>query len=271
MHGGRLASRLLVVLLAVVATGCAPGLLITRRAPPEVDPGATVRRLAILPEGDPAVLPLVVRELEQALPAGGTYTVIALCGEQPCGPFDAWVRANAAPVTVAPPEPGKSSKETHVTAKVSFALIRGDGAIVNQRTHTVEKSGEVKEKVTIASLTESAVHELVENYARLLVPRSVQESIELDDAGPLKAPVKRATDGDLDGAAKDLEALLVASPNLAGAHYDLGVIAEVKGDFAQAEQRYGRAVALEPKKDLYVNALGAMKARQADSAALQGR
>ena len=260
-----------LLLVALLSTGCAPGLLVTRRIPPEVDPGPSVRSLTLLPEGDAAVIGVLTRNLERKLTASGTYTLVALCGEQSCGPIDAWVQASAGVSMVVPPEKDKEAQETKVQVDASFTIIATDGAVLASRQHSGSRSGKVgKAGVTVDSLVADAVEGAVSDFVSSIVPRRIYETIAFDDSGPLKAPVKRALSGDLDGAWADFTALLAANPDLAGAHHDLGVIAEVKGDFAAAEALYTKAASLE-SKPLFLDALPAMQARLADSRQLHGR
>ncbi len=260
----------LCALVAVFATACAPGLMIARRAPPLVDPGAQVRRLSVTPQGDPGLALQVQQLLEQKLASSGEYAVVTLCDGQPCGPIDGWVRVDISPVVVKAPEPGKADTTTSVTLNMTFSVVRADGTLVASNSRNTTQSGYVPGSTTVDVLVHDGAEELTRGFVQDIVSRTISESIELDDAGPLKEPVKLATDGDLPAAKAGFEALVVRDPNLAGAHYDLGVLAEVSGQFDLARQLYAKAASLSPKA-LYVDATPKLERRLADGRALQGR
>lgn len=260
----------LSALVAVFAIACAPGLMIARRAPPLVDAGPNFRRVSVSPQGDPVVAAQVQVALEQKLAASREFTVVILCNGEPCSPVDGWVRVNIDPVQVKPPKPDTADKSTSVTLRLTFDLLRVDGSLAQSRTRENTKTGVVDGTTTVESMLREAIEDETRGFVEDITPRTISESIELDDSGVLKAPVKQATDGDLAGAKAAFEALVAKDPNLAGAHYDLGVLAEVNGQFDLARQLYAKAAGLS-SKSLYAEAAPKLERRLADGRAVQSR
>lgn len=263
----------LLCVVALVGSACAPGLTITRRVPPTVDLGVQTGRVAVVTDGEPGAAAMVQQALERELRSTGAISVVPLCGpEHPCGPIDAWVRAMVmVAVTTAPSWKEKPDPEITVQTQLRFDVIRADGALLAHRQHAETRSAQLeRDKTSVLALSQSALEEPVRDFVRELVPRRIEETLELDDTGLLKPVVKLAVDGDLAGAEAGFTALVTQNPRLPGAHYDLGVLAEVRGDFDAAEQLYAKAVSLSDRS-LYADALAAMHARLADQQRMRGR
>lgn len=266
-------SLFVVAVASVLTQACAPALTVTRRVPPAIEVGAELRKLAVLTMGDPSLTPAAQAGLERRIIDSGTYQLVALCEvARPCGPFDAWLRADVAPVQVTTPAATKEkpTPDTEVKVRVDFEVVRVDGTVAARRTLTNDVTVAAGSKDTV---TERALHGLdlaMDDFVRSICPTTVAERLEFDTEGPLANPVKKAVDGDLAGAEAELKALLAASPDSAGAIFDLAVLAEVKGDFTAAAAGYEKAHTLA-QKPMYWNALEALRRRQADMRRMQGR
>ncbi len=270
------AGALTSALLGLVALGCAPTLVVTRTVGAIDEASGPVRRVAVQVKGTPAMTHRISESLSQALAASGRFEVVALERDgTPSAPVDAIVRSEAAQVSVtgAPaaraPEPGLAlpEGETRVIVELAFEIVRPDGTVLATRRHDTMKStpgvrGEplsnrVLQDATENRLLRDAVDECVREFVKELVPTERTVRFELEDEGPLEAPVKQALAGDRAGAETALEALVARQPNEPGAHYDLGVLAEARGELEVARRHYERACALA-KKPRYEKALAAV-------------
>lgn len=72
--------------------------------------------------------------------------------------------------------------------------------------------------------------------------------------------------GDLDGAEKDIDALLSSSPKHAGGRYLRAVLLARRGDAAGAAQALGSAIAVAPEKRVQASADSEFEALRADPA-----
>jgi tetratricopeptide (TPR) repeat protein len=98
-----------------------------------------------------------------------------------------------------------------------------------------------------AELVRRVVDTLAERITSLITPRPQMVSLTLDDSSAAVAPALRLiADQRLGEARTALLELLDDSPDDAAAHHDLGVLEELREDYAAARERYSRAQQLAP-------------------------
>ncbi|MEZ4653733.1 MAG: tetratricopeptide repeat protein [Candidatus Eisenbacteria bacterium] len=73
----------------------------------------------------------------------------------------------------------------------------------------------------------------------------------------------------IDESARHLEQAIVLAPNLAAAHYNLGVVRVMQGRDAEAMASLERAIEIDPKDPVTCNTLGRLKAIQGDFVAAE--
>jgi len=106
----------------------------------------------------------------------------------------------------------------------------------------------------VLSRTVEEVDGCVDAVARLLLePRTEVTQVPLDARGPLEPIVTDLREGRVDEARRALEGLVAATPTLAGAWYDLGVLHESRGDPQEARRCYAQARARAP--DAFLSSL----------------
>ncbi len=257
-----------VVALAVASVGCAPTLVINRRAPPLVDP-ATTRRLGLEVEMDlgrqaqtsvlatvfvgQVSVPLDAKgNLEEAFARRLPEVGIALCPQAPCPDADATLRAFVIESTVAPHAGKNGELRSRADLRVRVELQRRDGTLAVSRVLSSWRSGDLLEA---GRLMPQAADGIATELTRIFQPRHYAIELPLEDGGPLGPGVKRLLANDPGGAEQVFRGVLQAEPNNAGAWYDLGVCAELAGDWTRAAEAYRSAVGLE-KKGAYLDALG---------------
>lgn len=267
-------------MLALVAVAsCTPTLEVTRAAKPIVEPGTPMRRLAVKAMGSPRLKQTAAESLEKALAGTGRFELVQTSEDgTPAGPVDGVVRVKVEQASAFGPGTSRTStagaalpeSETRVTVELTFELLRPDGTVLATRRHDSMKSapsgrvGATESRFLQDATENRLVHDAIDECVRLFVaelaPRERTERFELEAGGALDAPVKLALRGDRAGAQAALEDLVVLHPDDAGAHYDLGVLAEARGDEVAARRHYERAVALM-KRPLYEKALEGVNAR----------
>lgn len=250
-------AALSAVLLAL--TGCAPSLYVTRWAAPEASLGA-VRQLGVtvdtsakhqvvnalvtgLFEGqltvpsDPA--PLLQRHLAQRLPEVG----VTVCPAAPCG--DATLAVEVRESSVGGGPTGSGGLRVDARLEVRVRVTARDGTELLSARYSEHAWGRVD---AADQVLERAADGIAAGVVRTLLPRQVRERIPLEDAGPLGQGVKLLLGGDTDGAERYFLDLAQQRPDLAGVFYDLGVIAEVRGDYARAASFHRQAIQRDAKR-----------------------
>jgi hypothetical protein len=267
----KLTPLLTLLCLAVVGTACAPGIMVTRQVPPRIDLGPANTKVFVMADGEPWAAEHVRARLENRIITSGSYALVGHCGFQACGPTQFVIHAtvvealhNTEEATKANPSP-----DTIVKTWVKVQVTRADGVVVSDREYRDTERGNLK-TTTVRALMTNSLQDVVNNIAYDFSSHKVNDTIEFDDDEVLKPGVKWATDGNLEAAQANWTQLLTANPNLAGALYNLGVLAEVRGETDQARDFYRRAAALSGKS-LHQNAEAAMNARLNDSARVDAR
>lgn len=251
-----------VALLAL--TGCAPSLYVTRWAAPEASLGA-VRVLGITVDtsakhqvtnalvtglftgqltvpSDPA--PLLQRHLAQRLPEVG----VTVCPSVPCGDATLAVEVRESSVGGGPTKNGDLRVDARLAVRVRVTARDGAELLAWRYDEHAWDRMDAADQVL-----ERAADGIALQLVRTLSPRQVRERIPLEDAGPLQQGVKLLLGGDTDGAERYLLELAQQQPGLAGVFYDLGVIAEVRGDYARAASFHRQALQRDARR-LYFDA-----------------
>ena len=247
-------------LVALVAfSGCAPSLYVTRWAAPEASLGS-VRQLGITVNvsakhqvtnalvtglfmgqitvpSDPA--PLLQRHLAQRLPEVG----VTVCPAAPCGDATLAVDVHESSVGGGPTEHGDLRVDARLGVRIRVTAHDGRELMAWRYDEHAWDRVDAADQVL-----ERAADGIAVQLVRTLLPRQVRERIPLEDAGPLGQGVKLLLGGDTDGAERYFLELAQRQPDLAGVFYDLGVIAEVRGDYARAASFHRQAIQRDAKR-----------------------
>ncbi len=122
-----------------------------------------------------------------------------------------------------------------------------------------------------APLLHGAAREAIDSFISEITPRTVTEKIELDDdEDALEPGIELCKRGQVDAAIRSFQSVLAKNPRSPGANYNLGVLLESRGEYAEAEKLYRKAHSLE-QKSLYLDAIDDMRRRIRDEQALQRR
>ncbi|MEW6367875.1 MAG: tetratricopeptide repeat protein [Acidobacteriota bacterium] len=300
--------RLLPVLpiLALILTDCAPGMRISRFRPARYNLGAT-RKLALLNVRGPAeATGVVAAELAEQIVSKGVFElysrvpqsveIVIIPGRdvvqniervRDLVPTEAYIAADVARWEYTEREIEEKVKENdqevkkkfrvpHAGVAVNFQVIEAtSGRLVVLREYTAGQDGQKfepgKPGPKQADLLRSACSDVVGSFLYDITPRWVTEKIVLDEVDPaLKDGVELCKRGMLDEAASSFRNVLQTYPGSSGATYNLGVLAEVSGDHALAEEYYRKAIDIDPKP-LYQKALQNLQRRVAEEEALKER
>jgi tetratricopeptide (TPR) repeat protein len=148
-------------------------------------------------------------------------------------------------------------EEKDSKGKVHASLMGTGTVTVSVRRGTAQPSVREfieREKLqddTSASRTPELVRWVAQSLATqiafLITPRRYQDTIVLDDSSEaVKPALGLIVEDKLDEAQAALLALLERTPDDAAAHYNLGVLAELREALPAARERYVRAVQLSP-------------------------
>lgn len=280
-------SFLVLTLFAVALSGCLPALTITRRHPPDFDVGPTHRRLAVIARGEEFFVRQAEPRLQKGVAAAGPFYVITMCDPQhPCSEVDGWLMLMVPSVTwearERPPDEQVTDKDGKTTTKTapmpqtevqlvcSVETRDAEGQVLRQRS--CSRSGSTDATAdAVGRLAMGWLDEAVDALVRDLKPYPLSEQLELEDDGFLRHAARRAaSDGDLEGARRELEEQVASHPHHAALQYDLGVLCEVLGQFDQAREHYRDALAAEPGVARYQQALPAMEQRLDEQARVKG-
>jgi hypothetical protein len=203
-------------LALVVVAGCAPALKVRRTTPPALHDS---RVIAIATSGPYAL------ELLGGLRKGiGTAARVEACVVG-CPAVGLYASASLDPG----PHEGKVLRTCHLEVYEGATWVQP----TKRRVEVVKSVRELDE--CLAQMTSA-----------LLEPNTETISVPLDARGPLEPAARAARAGKLDEAKHALEALLRERPELAGAHYNLGVIYEATDALKAAKKAYATARALGP-------------------------
>lgn len=293
--------------LAVLSTeACTPGITLTRVRPAPHNLGAA-RRVAVLDlVGPPEALGVVWAELSRQIVGDGWFQLYAsppamraaplpgdpaIDGIDPLRPavpvpaelyivaqitrWDSDESRSVEKATENGKEVHRHFRQGHAAIRLDFQLIdAASGRIVYSRELGASEDGPKKEKgqvsASLSDLLRRACATAVADFLRSVTPRTTVEKMVLDDGEKsLEEGVALCKKGQLDAAMSSFERVLEEShATSAGATYNLGVLFEAQGEYAKAEERYRRAIGLQPK-DIYRDALGDLHRRMAEDKALQ--
>lgn len=190
-------------LLVLLTVGCAPGLVVSRHTPAGLADHAVIALAASGPYASDLIAGVRARishrvKVESCVigcPAVGLYASLSLTP----GPHEGRVLRSC---------------QAEVYTGDSWATPREVRRTLSQSLETPE--------ACIDAIS-----------ALLLEPATQQRRLRLDDRGPLAGPVRAITEGRLDDARGQLEAL---SNESTGAWYDLSLLFESRGQFEEARR-----------------------------------
>lgn len=261
--------RPVLLSLSLLATACAPTIVVRYDVPAAVHFGNAVQNVYVgYALGNPDVLtvldplsalvrtsvaPDVAQHLEQQLVNAKLFNVTLGC-QQPCPQADTRfeVEMDTSGVHRGDVETKSSSgTETTASAGVKVRVLNQDGSSRYEATYTGRASAGVPKPGTAqpddVQLVRSAAFNAVDQFIGDLKPSVGKVSFELEDDGPLEPGVALAMSGDLDGAWASFQQVLQQNPGNAAALYDLGVVMTAKGELEMARDAFAAAAQLDPQ------------------------
>jgi hypothetical protein len=153
--------------------------------------------------------------------------------------------------------------EHRYTSEVVLAVTafnkRGQALLAAREYHTGATAPTAEE--ALFSAGGEAVHQLLEE----ITPRVVRQHIRVDDEDPAQEPIiEIAQRGNLARAVEEMRAYVEAHPDNASAHYNLAVLLDASGFYAEALDSYSRAIELDRSKDFYADEKADCARRLAD-------
>jgi tetratricopeptide (TPR) repeat protein len=261
--------RPLLLSLPLLATACAPTIVVRYDVPAAVHFGNAVQNVYVdytvgapdvLTVLDPlsalvrtSVAPDVARHLERRLAAAQLFDVVLGC-QAPCPQADARFEVEMDTSSVSRGEVaarGGAGSETSATAGVKVRVLNRDGTSRYEATyHGRASAGIPRASATQpddVQLVRAAAFNAVDQFVADLQPSMASVSFPLEDDGPLEPGVQLAMDGDLDGAWASFQQVIQQNPRDAAALYDLGVVLTARGDLELARDAFAAAAKLNPK------------------------
>jgi tetratricopeptide (TPR) repeat protein len=262
-------SRALLLPLSLLATACAPTIVVRYDVPAAVHFGSAVRDVAVgYTVGNPDVLtvldplsalvrtsvaPDVARHLERQLAAARLFNLAESC-PAPCPQADARFEVELDTSAVFRGQVATqqaSGTSTTANASVRVRVLNRDGTSRYEGTYR----GHIDVGVPLADrvqpddvqLVRSAAFAAVDDFVDDLRPSTGSVSFTLDDEGPLKPGVELALSGDLDGAWAAFNQVIQQDPKNAAAIYHLGVVQTAKGELELARDAFRAAAQLDPQ------------------------
>jgi tetratricopeptide (TPR) repeat protein len=111
---------------------------------------------------------------------------------------------------------------------------------------------------------------VVARFLEDMRPQRVSAKVEMDDSDPVVGPgLELCRKNQFEAAYLALAQALNKKPDSSAALYDLGVMAEIRGSYGEAEDLLKRATEIA-SKPIYYTALQRVRAARADSAGMQG-
>ncbi|MEW6434851.1 MAG: tetratricopeptide repeat protein [Myxococcota bacterium] len=261
--------RSLLFSLPLLATACAPTIVVRYDVPAAVHFGNAVQNVYVgYTLGDPdvltvldplsalvrtAVAPDVAQHLEQQLVNARRFNVTLGC-QPPCPQADTRFEVEMDTSSVHRGEvetESSSGTETTASAGVKVRVLNRDGSSRYEATYTGRASAGVpragRAQPDDVQLVRSAAFNAVDQFIADLEPSVGQVSFALEDDGPLEPGVALAMDGDLDGAWASFQQVIQQDPGNAAALYDLGVVMTAKGELELARDAFAAAARLDPQ------------------------
>jgi len=275
-------ARLPVLFALSFSTACAPRLYLRHETPPALNAGGVtvVTVQGVTQQSGPNVLmalidpmsglgaamlePEVVAMTERELVQTCAMAVANRCSNaQPCGQPEATLSVQLQSVRATggtAPVPGQTSGNSlSVQTDAVFTLTRNDGTRIFSQPYYGRRSGPTpnvqrdgrnnfaEALITVqnaARLAQQAMVAMVSAFVSDLKPGETTDTLLLEAPEPLKAAVKMATDGNLEGAMQQHQAYLATNPNDGRAWANVGAIHSVRGQFQEALAAYERAAQL---------------------------
>lgn len=261
--------RPLLLSLSLLATACAPTIVVRYDVPAAVHFGNAVQNVYVgYTLGNPDVLtvldplsalvrtsiaPDVAQRLEQQLVNAKLFNVTRGC-QQPCPQADTRFEVEMDTSSVHRGEvatKSNSGTETTASAGVKVRVLNQDGSSRYEATYTGRASAGVPRAGTAqpddVQLVRSAAFNAVDQFIGDLKPSVGKVSFDLEDEGPLEPGVQLAMNGDLDGAWASFQQVIQQNPGNAAALYDLGVVMTAKGELEMARDAFAAAAQLDPQ------------------------
>lgn len=256
--------RSLLLLCAVMASGCAPILKVRIPTAAEANLG-NVRSLSLTVNTD------MSRSVERSIITGITRGAVPIpvpvhsvvkerlsrsleqlgyqvCATAPCGDGAMEVELVESDVNTEFTHNGPRVR-AHVKARVK--VTQNDGVLAYDFSFWDTRSGSADRAGQLVGLV---ADNIASRFVATLTPGSQRVEFPLEDGGPLSTGVNMLLSSNWDGAIAYFTDLTRTQPELDGAWYDLGVAWEVKGDWTQALGAYEQAAA-RARKRTYLDAV----------------
>lgn len=117
----------------------------------------------------------------------------------------------------------------------------------------------LEHKYFTTNVNQQTFASLVKHISRQIGPHKVAEKIPIEDGKPCQDGAKRAKKGEWSESVRLWEEVLSKDPGCACALYNLGLAAEIGGDYGKALQYFEKAVAVKPDEDDFKNGVSRIK------------
>jgi len=150
-------------------------------------------------------------------------------------------------------------RNAQIDVAVALLDVKTGGRVAYER-YTEDRSREAEGEDDIRRMDDGGemlgelAAQIVPRISNDLQPHEVVERLKLSSKSGCEEGVKLARDGDWDAARDFWRALIASDPDNDAAYYNLGVAAEVAGDFEEADERYLNALEIRGR-GLYRKAL----------------
>ncbi len=231
--------------LVFVVSACAPALTVRYISKPVVKLGLSGFDVA-RPRGALEVSNALQRSLQTRLSAANEAAAggVACTQSQDC-----WqARGEIQSVVLRYDTNLANPKSANAQLDVEVQVIRRDAQTSLVRVYSADATGmNVTAQDGPRRLLDRVTDQIAEKIFADIAPRINFDRIEFDDQSQFEPGIKQAVNGNLVGAENFFNDLLRQNNQLAGAYYNLGVIAEARGDYSQAGQLYQSARSISAK------------------------
>ncbi len=234
-----------MLVLAAAVSACAPSLTVRYVTRPPVNLGVSGLDVA-QPQGPSDIASALRKSLDdKRFSANEATALLSHCNDAPScfanmGEIRTLVLRYAPNMT----NPKSASAELDVQVEV----IRRDGRTSFARSYNARTSNVTADSATgVANLMRQVSDSIADQVFHDIAPRTNYESIVFDDDTMFKPGISQAVNGNLVGATNFFEDMLRQNNQIAGAYYNLGVIAEANADYPKAKQLYESAKSISAK------------------------
>lgn len=276
-----------VVMLALLASACAPRLYVNVLRPAQVNFGAAKKLTVYESQGRKSAREALLKELAAQAKSSGYYTltdrsedgiIVKVTGQTvslsaPQAADEIGLRVDVlewnADKVVEEQKDKKANAppKEHWVGRVGIAVTAFNSAgttFLAEKEYKAAGEDEKDEDAAIGNAARDVVAQLLDE----VTPTWAQKAIALDDTEEAQKPIiDIARNGDVPKAIDAEKQLLAKSPNNAAATFNLAALLDSQGLYKEALPLYDQAIKLQPK-ELYVEMQKECQQRLADAEAL---